>query len=276
MKYISQQLPQKLHVNEIFSYYEKHFEEDFTFPGESHNFSELVCVHLGRVGITADDRAYELTEGMAVLHKPNEFHTIRSLGGTTPRVTILSFSSFPVLPSGIFNISHEQFAILEVISTKLFKNISYSIEDDSVFIHTNLDNSELQIVKNLLEALLLLFDTADRIKPQRTDKDKTFSNIVRFMQDNITKKITTEDICRYTGLGRTYLKALFKQYTGMGIMHYFLLLKLKKSTEMLLSGVPIGEISEILSFSSQSYFSYAFKKEYDMTPIKYRDTFREK
>jgi hypothetical protein len=30
MKYISQPLPQKLQVNEIFSYYEEHFEEDFT------------------------------------------------------------------------------------------------------------------------------------------------------------------------------------------------------------------------------------------------------
>ena len=274
MKYISQPLPQKLQVNEIFSYFEEHFEEDFTFPGESHNFSELVCVHSGRVGITADDRAYELTEGMAVLHKPNEFHTIRSLGGTTPTVTILSFSSLPVLPSGIFNISREQFTILDVISSKLFKNISYSRRDDSVFIHIDLEDPEFQIVKNLLEALLLMFDTADRIKPQRTDRDKVFSSIVRYMQDNVEKKITAEDICRHTGLGRTYLKTLFKQYTGMGIMHYFLMLKLKKSTEMLLSGTPIGEISETLGFSSQNYFSYAFKKEYSMTPMKYRDTFK--
>lgn len=276
MQYISQPLPQKLRVNEIFSYFEENFEEDFTFPGESHNFAELVCVHSGRVGITADDRAYELTEGMAVLHKPNEFHTIRSLSGTTPKVTILSFSSVPVLSSGIFNVSREQFAILEVISSKLLKNINYSNADDSVFIHIDLDETELQVVKNLLEALLLMFNTSDKVKPLRTEKDKIFSSIVRYMQDNITNKVTTDDICQYTTLGRTYLKELFKQYTGMGLMHYFLLLKLKKSTEMLLSGTPVGEISEELGFSSQNYFSYAFKKEYAMTPIKYREIFRVK
>ena len=194
MKYISQHLPQKIQVNEIFSYYEEHFEEDFTFPGESHNFSELVCVHSGRVGITADEKAYE-------------FHTIRSLGGTTPRVTILSFSSLPKLPSGVFNVSREQFTILEMISPMLFHAISYSQEeDDSVSIHVNLNQSELQIVKNLMEALLLMFEASSPVKPLRTDRDRIFSGIVRYMQENVTKRLTAGDICHHFKLGRTYLK----------------------------------------------------------------------
>lgn len=276
MKYISQKLPEKLQVNEIFSFYIQNFEEDFIFKGESHDFAELVCVHSGSVGITADERAYELTDGMSVLHKPGEFHAIRSLGGTTPRVTILSFSSVPAVSSAIFNTSPEQAAILEIISARLSENVSSSYDGNSVSI--SIDDSEegLQIVKNLLEAFLLLCDFGDKIIPRRTEKDMIFSDLVKYMQEHIAEKLSTEDLCRHTGLGRTYLKTLFKQYTGMGIMHYFLLLKLKKSAELLLSGKPVGTVSEELGFSSQNYFSYAFKKQYSLTPMKYKEKLSEK
>ncbi len=276
MKYISKQLSEKLQVNEIFSFYIESFEKDFIFPGEAHNFAELVCVHEGAVGITADDRAYELKKGMAVLHKPGEFHTIRSIFGTAPKVTIISFSSVPAISSAVFRMTPEQTALLEIISARLVEKVSYTIDDASTSINADIDEKDGQIVKNLLESLLLLCDSSVKITPKQTEKDVLFSDIVRYMQEHIAEKLSTDDLCAYTSLGRTYLKTLFKQYTGMGIMHYFLLLKLKKSAELLLLGKPIGAVSEEMGFSSQNYFSYAFKKQYAMTPNKYKDTFLKK
>lgn len=271
MKYISQKLPEKLRVNEIFSFYIRHFEENFIFKGESHDFAELVCVHSGNVGITADERTYELTDGMSVLHKPGEFHAIRSLDGTTPRVTVLSFSSVPTVSSAVFHTSPAQAAILEIISARLSESVSSSY--DGTFSAISIDDSEegLQIIKNLLEAFLLLCDFGDKIIPRHTERDMIFSSLVKYMQEHIAEKLSTEELCRCTGLGRTYLKQLFKQYTGIGIMHYFLLLKLQKAAELLLSGRSVGAASEELGFSSQNYFSYAFKKQYSMTPTKYKE-----
>lgn len=276
MKYISQKLPEKLRVNEIFSFYVRNFEEDFIFKGEAHDFAELVCVHSGSVGITADERAYELTGGMSVLHKPGEFHAIRSLGGTTPKVTVLSFSSVPAVSSAVFNTSPEQAAILEIISARLSENASSFYDGNTSSFSINDSEEGLQVTKNLLEAFLLLCDFGDNIIPRHTERDMIFSDLVKYMQEHIAEKLSVEDLCRRAGLGRTYLKALFKQYTGMGIMHFFLLLKLKKAAELLLSGKPVGTVSEELGFSSQNYFSYAFKKQYSLTPMKYREKLLKK
>lgn len=273
MKYISQPLHEKLQIKELFSFHTHDFDTDFIFAGETHDFAELVCVHSGAVGITADERSFELTGGMAVLHKPGEFHAIRSLAGTTPNVTIISFSTVPVLPSSTFNISPDQAAIIEIIKTRLAGNVSSFLIENTTSIRIDISEGELQVIKNLLEAFLLLCNFQGKITLQQTEKDMIFSNVVKYMQEHITEKLSIDVLCRHTGFGRTYLKTLFKEYVGMGIMHYFLLLKLKKSAELLLSGKPVGAVSEEMGFSSQNYFSYAFKKQYSVTPMKYKATF---
>ena len=63
----------------------------YSFPGESHDFWEFLCVDKGEVEITADNRAYTLKKGEIIFHKPNEFHTVRANGKIAPNLVVISF-----------------------------------------------------------------------------------------------------------------------------------------------------------------------------------------
>lgn len=57
---------------------------------------------------------------------------------------------------------------------------------------------------------------------------------------------------------------------GCGIIDYFIDLKLRKAMELIKKGqLTITEISDILGFSSVSYFSRLFKNRINVTPTEY-------
>lgn len=271
MNYFSQPLTQKISINKIYSHFTRCLEEDFCFTGEVHDFPELVYVHSGRIGVTAEKNVYELGKGSAILHKAGEFHAIRSVCGTSPVVTIMSFSTEPKIVSAVFDVTPRQKLLLEMISEKLSGGESKVCGNDCFF-DNNLSDTDSQIVKNLLEVFLLYTDYSQKITPSASPRDLAFSQAVLFLQENICAPLSVEIVCQKLSIGKTYLKNLFKEYTGMGIMHYFLLLKLKESARLLKLGMPIGEISDKMGFSSQNYFSYVFKKEYSLTPSEYRES----
>ena len=64
---------------------------DHYFPGESHDFWELVFVVEGFVAQTADERVYHLSQGNLVFIKPLAFHRMWIERNSPTRVILLSF-----------------------------------------------------------------------------------------------------------------------------------------------------------------------------------------
>ena len=84
--------PQKqISVKGIYTIIDTKKRPDFIFEGESHPFWELVYVKEGSVGISADERIYNMTEGDIIFHKPMEFHRIWATESTSPHICILTF-----------------------------------------------------------------------------------------------------------------------------------------------------------------------------------------
>ena len=64
---------------------------DFSFPGESHDFWELVCVDRGEIDALAGDRRLTLKKGNILFHKPNEFHNVLTNGKVSPSLVVIGF-----------------------------------------------------------------------------------------------------------------------------------------------------------------------------------------
>lgn len=270
MEYIANNLAEKLSVTDIYSFFPQSLDKDFVFKGETHEFPELVYVHSGKVGITAGENAYELKAGMGVIHKAGEFHAIRAIKNTNPVITVIAFGCDINLSSTVFNITPQQKAVFKLLQESLNNSFSHTKTGTFIKITLNCSDEEKQVIKNLLETFLLYVNTSEKITLPQTQKDKLFSKAVSYLQENINESISAENVSRHLNICNTSLKVLFRKYTGMGVMRYFLLMKLKKSQQMLLEGKSIREISDSLGFSSQNYFSYAFKKEYGISPIKFK------
>ena len=100
------------------------------------------------------------------------------------------------------------------------------------------------------------------------------SNLVyevkRFLGERVEEKISLSDVCSCFGVGKTALMKKFKNECGIGVIEYFMGLKLEAAKELIsTTSLNFFEISEKLSFSTPSYFSKVFKDWTGMSPTEY-------
>ncbi len=93
-----------------------------------------------------------------------------------------------------------------------------------------------------------------------------------YISVHLHQKILLPEISEHCGLSPRWLSKLFKSEVGINISEYINQKKLERACQMLrYTPYSISEISYILQYSSQSYFSKQFKAKYHMTPKEYRD-----
>lgn len=106
---------------------------------------------------------------------------------------------------------------------------------------------------------------------------KSIQKCVDYIDLNLHTKITLEKLAEQTQLSTSYLSALFKKEVGINFTDYILKRRIDTAKNMLLySKFSATEISEILAFSSQSYFIKIFRRETGLTPAKYKEKFSGK
>ena len=78
-------------------------------------------------------------------------------------------------------------------------------------------------------------------------------------------------------MSKFYLTKEFKKAYGVTISKYIISRRINYAKRLLrFTEKPIDEISEICGFYDTSYFNKQFKASEDITPFKYRKTWRER
>ena len=92
-------------------------------------------------------------------------------------------------------------------------------------------------------------------------------SIKEYIDDNLTQKLTVNDIARHVYLSPTYLQCLFKEAYGIPLAEYVRKQRLKKSLELLYdTGEKVSEIAYDIGFEHESSFIRSFKREFGLTP----------
>lgn len=94
---------------------------------------------------------------------------------------------------------------------------------------------------------------------------------IHFFEENIERHITLKSVSEFVNISPSRLSALFKQKIGYSPLNYFILLKIKKASELLdTTDMKINQICVKLGFDDQYYFSRQFSKIMGMSPRAYR------
>jgi AraC-like DNA-binding protein len=81
-----------------------------------------------------------------------------------------------------------------------------------------------------------------------------------------------EQLCREVALSHSQVHRKLSALTGLSITNFIRYLRLLKAKELLLgSGFKISAIAMDCGFSDPAYFSRVFKKEFGVTPQKWRE-----
>ena len=135
-----------------------------------------------------------------------------------------------------------------------------------------------QTVKNLLELLflrLLRQNTADP-DPQSSAQPSTDNalvlSVLKIIEKNICEKISLDFIAKQVGYSVSRISSVFKTYTGMSVIDYYIRQRIRKAQELIFENKhSFQEISDAMNFDSVQYFSWQFKKITGMSPSQYRN-----
>ena len=94
---------------------------------------------------------------------------------------------------------------------------------------------------------------------------------IDYIESNLHMPLRIDEVAEHVNLSAGYLSVLFRRETGTAFSDYVLRRRIDTAQNMLrYSDYTSTEISEILAFSSQSYFIRCFRKQAGMTPSEYR------
>ncbi len=99
---------------------------------------------------------------------------------------------------------------------------------------------------------------------------KVIEKVLKYIDENITADLSLDTVSAYAGFSPVYFHNLFKASTGKKLHEYVEEKRIKKAADLLITtDRTLTEIAYTCGFSSQSYFSYAFKRKMKLTPKEY-------
>ncbi len=103
------------------------------------------------------------------------------------------------------------------------------------------------------------------------DPDDIVDAAIHFLEENVEKNITLQQIADYSGLSASYLSAVFKKRTGHSPISFFNHLKIRHSCRLLTdTDMKMNTICHKVGISDPYYFSRLFSKIIGMSPSEYR------
>ncbi len=98
------------------------------------------------------------------------------------------------------------------------------------------------------------------------------SNAIYYISDNLTANLTVSEIATAVNIANSTLSAKFKREVGVSVGEYVDYRLILSAMELLTTTEKsISEISDILGYCDQFYFSRRFKRRYGISPQKFRN-----
>ncbi len=243
---------------------------DFYFKGEMHDFWEVVYVASGKIGVTEDERVYELETGDIIFHRPMEFHKVWSRGTKKPRVYTMSFKTEGEVPPAIGDgILH-----LNPVDESTYLGVFAAA---SAILHTPSSRSpfyEQKLAADLESFIIhLAFESSADTTLLESPDALRYRKIIEVMQTHLSENLSVPDIARLSHMAPSTMKNAFAKFSDCGVRKHFVRLKLAAALSLLQKGYSVSGISEQLGFSSQNYFAMLFKSEMGLSPLEYRRKF---
>lgn len=99
----------------------------------------------------------------------------------------------------------------------------------------------------------------------------TVDQAIKFMQQNLSRSLTLDNIAQSAHLSVSFFCRKFKQETGYAPIEYFNHLRIQKACQLLhFSELRINEVASQIGIDDPFYFSRLFKQQMGVSPAKYR------
>jgi len=140
---------------------------------------------------------------------------------------------------------------------------------------TSKSNALHQIIENLMLVTCPDFDNKhEKINENSAyleDQVETIKKVHDYLTQNLSKRITIDELAKQFAMNPTTLKTVFKDVYGTAIATHIKEHRMEKAAELLnTTELSINEVALQVGYESQSKFTAVFKEFYKLTPVEYR------
>ncbi len=259
------------------------YEGDWQSILHSHPFSELFYVVRGSGSFITEGMEFSVARNDMVIINPNVQHTEKSLPLEPLEYIVLGIEGL--------SFSFEEIADAKdsVCMQTAFGDVyKYNTQSSNIYAYLNILLEEINkkaenyetVCQKLLEVIMICMLRNDHLSIVQCSNElinRECTQIKNYLDANYAENITLDTLASFSHRNKYYMAHAFTKYIGISPITYLLQKRIQEGKSLLEStSYSISQISSMLGFSSQSYFSQAFKKATGKTPIQYRNALKQR
>lgn len=167
-------------------------------------------------------------------------------------------------------------AVMELISEMYHFMVNNELDAQKLSggagqLYTLLSNMEPQVLEKWLLNLCLALHE-DMANARDHSKRSLIDQAKEYVHNNYQEEsLGLDDICRKLGVSNSYFSSIFKKETGKSFVGYLTGYRMEKAARMLVeTNEKSYMIAKSVGYTDPNYFSYVFKRQYGVSPSKYR------
>ena len=158
---------------------------------------------------------------------------------------------------------------LDTTKASVYKEIFKKL----IYHYNSLSDSEETILQSLILELIYTITkdaSPHNIKSSLTNNHLMIERSLNYIKEHLTEELNLEKVAKSQSLSPVYFHSTFKRAIGKTLRDYIEEQRIKKAINLLLTtNLSLTQIAFDCGFSSQSYFSYVFKRRMNVTPREY-------
>ena len=164
-------------------------------------------------------------------------------------------------------------ATADYVKTNKYENYYEIFKKMCTYYDSGIDSDKIILHSLILELIhTLIKDSKKRTLRDNIQRNnyKAIENTIKYIKEDLTADLSLKAIASHVGFSPIHFHNVFKSSTGKTLREYVEEQRIKKAVNMLITtDYTLSEIAYECGFSSQSYFSYAFKHKMGKTPREY-------
>ena len=236
----------------------------------THNHVELFYIIGGKGQFLINDQLYPVNTNHLVIINPNVIHTEVSLNAQPLEYIVLGVDGIEL---SISNTSDGQFCILDHYESLDMASCLRNILREMEMKQPGYEDICQAFMEILIIRLMRSTGLSVPTEASAVSANRQCAAVRRYIDLHFKEALTLEQLAEEGHMNKYYLSHAFKREYGVSPINYMISRRIDESKYLLAeTDLSLSQISQLLGFSSLSYFSQVFHRTQSISPKEYRQS----
>lgn len=250
------------------------YDQGWHSTSHTHHFTELFYIVKGKGAFILPNKEVPVKENDLVIINPNTEHTERSNEKDSLEYIALGIEGLA------FSLPEENNETEELETPIGLYTYRGERRDILFYLNRLLDEAQQSqeafetICQNIIEILIIKLQREKNFTVEKTTSqsmNKAVAFVKHFINQNFREALTLDTLSEVGHINKYHLAHTFKKDIGLSPIEYLISIRIREAKILLeTTDYSIADIAVVNGFSSQSFFTQAFKRETSHTPSGYR------